>query len=143
MRPAITHSRRALLAAMAAIAASGIAAHRSRASAQAAAPGSAPAPLPDLVIGNADAPITIEEYASLTCGHCGNFHNNVLPYLKETYLDTGKAKLIYRDFPLDDMAVAAAMLARCSNDKRADMLGALFKTQRTWLAEGANPLDEL
>ncbi len=100
-------------------------------------------PLPDLVLGKADAPIVIEEYASLTCGHCGAFHTNVLPHLQKTYIDTGKVKFIYRDFPLDDLAVGAAMLARCVKDKRGDMLGVLYKTQKTWLSEKANPLEEL
>jgi protein-disulfide isomerase len=100
-------------------------------------------PLPDLVLGKADAPIVIEEYASLTCGHCGAFHTNVLPHIQKTYIDTGKVKFIYRDFPLDDLAVGAAMLARCGKDKRGDMLGVLYKTQKTWMGEGRNPLDEL
>ncbi len=100
-------------------------------------------PLPDLVYGKADAPITIEEYASLTCGHCGAFYTNVLPHLQKTYIDTGKVKFVYRDFPLDDLAVGAAMLARCGKDKRGDMIGVLYKTQQTWLSEKANPLEEL
>jgi protein-disulfide isomerase len=101
------------------------------------------APLPDLILGKADAPIVIEEYASLTCGHCGAFHTTVLPHLQKTYIDTGKVKFIYRDFPLDDLAVGAAMLARCGKDKRGDMIGVLYKTQKTWLGEKANPLEEL
>ncbi len=100
-------------------------------------------PLPDLVLGKHDAPITIEEYASLTCGHCGSFHTNVLPHLQQTYIDTGKVKFIYRDFPLDDLAVGAAMLARCAKDKRGDMLGVLYKTQQIWLSDKSNPLEEL
>jgi protein-disulfide isomerase len=99
--------------------------------------------LPDLVYGKAEAPVVIEEYASLTCGHCGAFYTNVLPHLQKTYIDTGKVRFVYRDFPLDDLAVGAAMLARCSKDKRGAMIGALYKTQATWLSDKANPLEEL
>ena len=68
--------------------------------------------LSDIVIGKADAPVTIVEYASMTCPHCAQFHNTIYPQLKEKYLDTGQAKLIFREFPLDDTALAASMLAR-------------------------------
>ncbi len=63
-----------------------------------------PGALPDLAIGKADAPVTIVEYASLTCSHCANFHNNVYPALKEKYIDTGKVRFILREFPLDNLA---------------------------------------
>jgi protein-disulfide isomerase len=69
-------------------------------------------PLPDLAVGDAKAPVTIVEYASMTCGHCASFHNTVYPTLKTKYIDTGKARLIMREFPLDDRATGAAMLAR-------------------------------
>ena len=82
-----------------------------------------PVALPDLVIGKADAPIVIEEYASLTCSHCAAFHTTVLPELKKAYIDPGKVKLIYRDFPLDELAVAAAMTGRCAGDKREALIG--------------------
>jgi protein-disulfide isomerase len=96
----------------------------------------APGPKPDLVIGKADAPVTIVEYASLTCGHCATFHTQVLPGLKEKYITTGKVRLIYRDFPLDDLAMTASLLARCtaSPDKALEMIGDLFSTQDTWAA---------
>ena len=77
-----------------------------------------PGPLPDLVLGKADAPITIVEYASMTCGHCASFHNTVCPALKEKYIDTGKVRLIMREFPLDNLAAAASMLARCAGDEQ-------------------------
>jgi protein-disulfide isomerase len=73
----------------------------------------------------------------------GAFYTNVLPHLQKTYIDTGKVRFVYRDFPLDDLAVGAAMLARCSKDKRGAMIGALYKTQATWLSDKANPLEEL
>jgi protein-disulfide isomerase len=68
----------------------------------------------DHVLGKADAPITIIEYASLTCPHCAEFNKEVLPEVKTKYIETGKAKLIYRDFPLDQWALRASVLARCA-----------------------------
>jgi len=92
-----------------------------------------PRPLPDIVLGKADAPVTIVEYASMTCSHCANFHNTVLPKLKEKYIDTGKAKLILREFPLDNLAAAAAMLARCAGEgKSYELMSAFFARQNDW-----------
>ena len=88
--------------------------------------------LPDQVLGNADAPVTIVEYASMTCGHCANFHNNTLPVIKENYIDTGKVRMIVREFPFDPRAEAAFMLARCSDDKYFAMVDVLFKQQNNW-----------
>jgi protein-disulfide isomerase len=68
----------------------------------------------DRILGKPDAPITIVEYASLTCPHCAHFTVDVLPKLKEKWIDTGKAKLVLRDFPLDEPALRAAMVARCA-----------------------------
>ncbi len=100
--------------------------------------------LPDLVIGKPDAPVVIEEYASLTCTHCATFHNTVLPQLKTKYVDTGKVRFVYRDFPLNELAVGAAMLARCGGGaKREAIIGALFKTQETWAFKAKSPLQEL
>ncbi len=100
--------------------------------------------LPDLVIGNAAAPVTIEEYASLTCSHCAAFHIGILPTLKTKYIDTGKVKLVFRDFPLDELAVGAAMLSRCQGSaKREAMIGVLFKTQEIWAFKARSPLIEL
>ena len=91
--------------------------------------------LADRVLGDADAPITIVEYSSLTCPHCADFHTNTLPKLKADYLDTGKAKLVYRDFPLgnDGRSIIAAMLARCAPpDRYFGFLVVLFRSQRNW-----------
>ncbi len=70
-------------------------------------------PLSERVLGNPDAPVTVIEYASLTCDHCKRFHLEVLPRLKETYIDTGKVKLVYRHFPFDQVAMTAAILTEC------------------------------
>lgn len=94
----------------------------------------------DMVIGNPDAKVTIIEYASLTCPHCAHFHATTLPTLKERYLDTGKAKLAFRDFPLDGLALRAAMVAHCAgNDRYFGMLGTLFSRQMQW-ATAQDPL---
>lgn len=97
--------------------------------------------LPDIVIGDPDAPVTIVEYASMTCGHCANFHENSYPATKANYIDTGKAKLIIREFPFDPRALAAFMLARCTGDdaKRTAMIDILFDKQDEWArAENAS-----
>ena len=84
----------------------------------------------DRVLGQADAPITIIEYASLTCPHCAHFASEVLPKLKEKWIDTGKAKLILRDFPLDEPALRAAMVARCAPpDRFYPLVEMFFETQ--------------
>lgn len=91
----------------------------------------------DMVLGNPDAPVTIIEYASLTCPHCATFHKEVLPDLKREYIDTGKVRLIYRDFPFDRFALSAAMLARCSGPERYfGFLDILFKQQQSWVGGG-------
>ena len=90
-------------------------------------------PLPDITVGKADAPVTIVEYASMTCGHCANFHTKVLPTLKQKYIDTGKARLIMREFPLDNLAAAASMLTRCAGpEKTYDLAAKLFAEQDSW-----------
>ena len=95
------------------------------------------------VLGDPDAPVTIIEYASLTCPHCAQFHNEVLPELKERYIDPGKVRLIYRDFPLDQVALAAAALAHCAgSDRYFSMLDVLFETQSNW-ARADNPITAL
>ncbi|WP_394890799.1 DsbA family protein [Mesorhizobium sp. AaZ16] len=88
--------------------------------------------LPEKSLGKADAPVTIVEYASMTCGHCAHFHETTLPALKEKYIDTGKARLIFREFPFDPRAEAGFMLARCSNDNYFAMVDVLFKQQEAW-----------
>ena len=92
-----------------------------------------PGDLPEIVIGKPDAPVTIVEYASMTCPHCATFHNTVLPQLKAKYIDTGKARIVFREFPLDERATAASMLARCvPADAQATLIGDLFKLQEQW-----------
>jgi protein-disulfide isomerase len=87
----------------------------------------------DRVLGQADAPITIIEYASLTCPHCAAFDHDTLPKIKQNWIDTGKAKLVYRDFPLDGLALRAAMVARCAPPERYfSFIDALFQGQSNW-----------
>lgn len=94
---------------------------------------STPNPLGEIVLGAADAPVTVVEYASLTCSHCGDFHNNVLPTLKRDYVDTGKVKFYFRPFPLDPFGTAGAMLAQCAPVQvRTAFLGILFQRQTEW-----------
>ena len=101
-------------------------------------------PLEDIMIGSDDAPNTIVEYASMTCSHCARFHNDVFPELKEKYLDTGKARYVLREFPLDGLAVAAFMLARCAgNDRYYPMVGGMFETQETWAVPGEDGKQKL
>jgi protein-disulfide isomerase len=103
-----------------------------------------PGPLPELVLGKEDAPITVVEYASMTCSHCANFHTKVFPALKEKYIDTGKVRFIMREFPLDKLAVAASMLARCAGgDKTFPLISALFAKQDEWAFVRGNPVPEL
>ncbi|MFD1197696.1 DsbA family protein [Brucella gallinifaecis] len=92
-----------------------------------------PGKLKDMVYGNADAPVTIVEYASLTCSHCADFTINTFPAIKEKYIDTGKARLIFREFPFDPRATAAFMLARCApEDRYFPMIDVFFKQQQQW-----------
>jgi len=100
-------------------------------------------PLGDVAQGPADAKVTIVEYASLTCSHCAAFHRLTWPALKERYIDTGKVRFTLREFPLDPLATAAFMLARCDGDaKYYPITDLLFDTQRTW-AFVDKPLDAL
>ncbi|MGI9475515.1 MAG: thioredoxin domain-containing protein, partial [Hyphomicrobiaceae bacterium] len=93
-----------------------------------------PGALPEIVLGKPDAPITIIEYASITCGHCGRFHRELLPEVKKKYIDTGIARLFVREFPLESVAAAAALLVRCSQpDVQYKFLEALFQRQQQWL----------
>ncbi|XSG81012.1 MAG: DsbA family protein [Methyloligella sp. ZOD6] len=102
-------------------------------------------PLEDVVIGEADAPVTIVEYASMTCPHCAAFHTTVFPKLKEKYIDTGEVKFIFREFPLDILAARASMLARCAGpEKRMALTSALFETQKSWaVPDEAEAMDKL
>ena len=91
-----------------------------------------PGVLPEMMLGKADAPVTIVEYASMTCPHCATFHATTLPEIKTKYIDTGKARMIFREFPFDPRAEAGFMLARCSEDKYFAMVDVLFKQQSNW-----------
>lgn len=88
----------------------------------------------DRILGKGDAPITIIEYASLTCPHCAHFDIDVLPKLREKWIDTGKAKLVLRDFPLDEAALRAAMVARCAPpDRFYPLVDTFFSQQEKWV----------
>ena len=102
-----------------------------------------PGDLADISIGSADAKITVVEYSSLTCPHCATFQAKTFPGFKAKYIDTGKVRFITREFPLDNLAAAAAMLARCvAPEKSFDFVETMFATQDTW-AGGQNPKAKL
>ena len=92
----------------------------------------------DQVMGKAEAPVTVIEYSSLTCPHCAHFHIDIFPKVKSELIDTGKAKLIFRDFPLDPLAQAAAMVAHCSGSRYFNFINAFFHAQEQW-AHSPNP----
>jgi protein-disulfide isomerase len=97
----------------------------------------------DHVLGDPKAPITVIEYASFTCPHCAHFHTQILPEIKKKWIDTGKVKLIYRDFPLDQVAAKAAQIAECSaNDRYFGVIDLIFRGQPTW-ATASDPIAEL
>ncbi len=97
----------------------------------------------DHVEGDPNAPITMIEYASFTCPHCAHFASVELPELKKKWIDTGKVKLVYRDFPLDETAARAAQLAQCSgNDKYFAVVDMIFRGQGNW-ATASDPIAEL
>jgi protein-disulfide isomerase len=101
-----------------------------------------PGPLGDMALGEANAPVTIIEYASMTCPHCAHFHEATYPDLKKKYIDTGKVRFIFREFPLDQLAAAAFMLARCGDrDRYFAMIETLFAQQRDWVVQ--RPLQPL
>jgi protein-disulfide isomerase len=97
----------------------------------------------DHILGDPKAGVTIIEYASLTCSHCAQFHVAVLPELKKKWIDTGKVRLIYRDFPLDQVAAKAAQIAECAGkDRYFGVLDILFRGQMQW-AVAQDPVAEL
>ena len=99
-----------------------------------------PPPLGDRALGKDDAPVTIVEYASMTCPHCAHFHETTYPELKKRYIDTGKVRFIFREFPLDPLAAGASMLARCADkDKFYPLIETLFQQQRQWAVEKPIP----
>ena len=99
----------------------------------------------DFVVGNKNAPVTIIEYASLSCSHCANFHNNTLEDLIKEYVDTGKARIVFRDFPFNYPALLGSMVLRCiPEDVRYDYMNALFQLQPKWVVrENAKSTQEL
>ena len=101
-----------------------------------------PGPLGDQAMGDPNAPVTIVEYASMTCPHCAQFHETTYPEMKKKYIDTGKVRFVFREFPLDPLAAAGSVLARCAGtDKFFPMIEALFAQQREWAVQ--KPLQPL
>ena len=96
-----------------------------------------PVSLPDMALGRADAAVTITEYASMTCPHCAAFNADVFPKIKSEYIDTGKIRYVFREFPLDIKAAAGSVLSRCIAKDDANKYFAvtdlLFKTQADWV----------
>ena len=105
--------------------------------AQSAADVAKPQSLPDMALGPQDAKVTITEYASMTCPHCANFNETVFPKIKSTYIDTGKVRYVFREFPLDIKAAAGSMLARCIAKDDAPkfyaVIDLLFRQQNDWV----------
>jgi protein-disulfide isomerase len=99
--------------------------------------------LPDMTMGNDKAAVTVIEYASMTCPHCAHFQETTFPELKKRYIDTGKVHYIFREFPLDNLAAAASMLARCAGkddkEKYFALIDTLFRQQRQWAVEKPIP----
>ena len=92
-----------------------------------------PGPLGEKTLGDPNAPVTVIEYASLTCSHCGNFHRTTFGALKEKYIDTGKVYFVLREFPLDQLALAAAMVARCAPEEDYfTVVDRMFTDQDRW-----------
>ena len=100
---------------------------------------SRPVSLPDIAIGSPKASITITEYASMTCSHCAAFGENVFPMLRSRYIDTGKIRFVFREFPLDIKAATASLLARCiakgDSEKYFSAIETLFKLQERLVAQ--------
>ncbi|HYF53988.1 MAG TPA: DsbA family protein [Salinarimonas sp.] len=99
-------------------------------------------PLGEIAYGPENAKVTIVEYASLTCSHCAAFHKDTWPELKKRYVDSGKVRFVLREFPLDPLAMAGFMLARCEPAKTNAVVDLLFEQQRAW-AFTDKPLDAL
>ena len=107
--------------------------------AQSASDVAKPQSLPDMALGPATAPVTITEYASMTCGHCANFNETVFPKIKSEYIDSGKIRYVFREFPLDIKAAAGSMLARCiakdDGGKYFAVVDMLFRQQNDWVTK--------
>lgn len=99
-----------------------------------------PGALPEIAIGRANAPVTIVEYASLTCPHCAKFHKEVLPELKREYIDTGKVRLIYREFPIGKTSGLATIIMRCAKpEKQVELIGKYMAQQDKWVSQDVRP----
>ena len=102
-----------------------------------------PSAQPDIALGDAKAPVTIVEYASMTCPHCAHFEETTFPELKKRYIDTGKVRFILRDFPLDNLAGAVFVLEHCiakdDPEKYYTLVQTFFREQRTWAVEKPVP----
>ena len=98
----------------------------------------------DHILGSDESENIIVEYASLTCPHCATFHGDVFPRIKSELVDTGKVKYIFRDYPIDPLAMAGSMIAHCSGDaKYFGVIDVLLKTQEEWLFDNENPYNGL
>lgn len=94
--------------------------------------------LEELSMGNANAPVTIIEYASMTCSHCAEFHNTTFQEIKKNHINNGEVRYIFREFPIDKLAMATSMLARCvDNNVSLPFIEVLFKTRDQWISEDA------
>jgi protein-disulfide isomerase len=103
-----------------------------------------PGALPELTLGPPDAKVTVVEYASMTCGHCAHFTKEVWPEFKKKYVDSNKVYYVFREFPLDNLAAAASMLARCAGgDKTFPLIEVLFEKQGDWAFSEGNPVPKL
>ncbi|WP_225770273.1 DsbA family protein [Inquilinus sp. Marseille-Q2685] len=97
----------------------------------------------DYVLGKADAPVTMLEFASFTCPHCAAFSNDVLPQIEKAYVDTGKVKIVFRQFPLNGLDLRAGMMARCApREQYFNIAKVLFQTQQSW-AMASDPIGAL
>ncbi len=95
------------------------------------------------VLGPVDAPVTMLAFESLSCPHCATFHQGAWPEVKEQYVDTGKVRFVYRDFPTNEAGAVAAMMARCvPPDRYFGMIEMLYRTQDSWL-RSADPVESL
>jgi protein-disulfide isomerase len=106
-----------------------------------------PGSLPEMALGSPKAPVTIVEYASMSCPHCASFEQNVFPMIRSKYIDTGKVRYVFREFPLDDAAAVASMLARCiaggDAEKYFDAIDRIFKQQDQLLAQPKQTLESI
>jgi protein-disulfide isomerase len=100
-----------------------------------------PSPIGEMTMGPDDAKVTVIEYASASCPHCANFYKTTFPELKKQYIDTGKIRFVFREFPHNDAGLAAFMIARCApKEKYFPLVDTFFQTQDSWLQNPAEGL---